>query len=392
MERFLDFQFKKETKLLPLFLNQSFRAVSVTLLSLFSSIYIYKTLFDLTGQEKIAFLVVGIYFLSVYGFKFISNLFAEELSLRLGLKRQIYLGLFFGACCLLILIMSLRWPLLLFLASPFWGISTGFYWFGCHGMMVKLGRDGAFGKEIGMLGMISTLLLLGVPFLGGVLIKLAGYQAFFGASLFFIALAGLSTISMKEEKTRHDTCAAEVFQLFKAHKRAFLAYVGDTMGGVIYAVVIPLYLFLILKKELSLGEFFSLSMIVVAIINLFVGRWTDIKGKKGLIVYGSILQVLAWSARIITRSVSVLFTLDILDRVTGGMVAIPMSVISYEKAIEDHSTGRAVLFRELAITIGGMLTCGLIVIWALLGIELKWIFLIGALSSLLPVLIVKRAQ
>ena len=390
MERFLDFNFKKEAKLLPLFLNQSFRGVAVSLLSLFSSIYIYKTLFDLTGQEKIALLSVYIYYLSAYGFKFISNLFAEELSLRLGLKKQIYIGLFLAAICLGLLVLSLKWPLLLFLASPFWGLSTGFYWFGCHGMMVKVGRDGAFGKEIGMLGMISTLVLLGVPFLGGVLIKLAGYQALFGASLFFVGLAALSSISMKEEKTRHDTCMAEVFQLFKAHKRPFLAYVGDTMGGIIYGVVIPLYLFLILKKELSLGEFFSLSMIVVAIINLFIGRWVDVRGKTGLIVYGSILQVLAWSARIITRSVGVLFTLDILDRVTGGMVAIPMNVTSYEKAIEDHSTGRAVLFRELAITIGGMLTCGLLIIWALLEIELKWVFLIGALSSLLPILVVKR--
>jgi MFS family permease len=392
MERFLDFNFKKETKLLPLFLNQSFRAVAVSLLSLFSSIYIYKTLFDLTGQEKIALLSVFIYFLSAYGFKFISNLFAEELSLRMGLKRQMYFGLFFAAFCLFILMLSLKWPLLLFLAAPFWGLSTGFYWFGTHGMMVKVGHDGAFGKEIGMVSLISTLFLVGVPLLGGILIGLAGYKALFGASLFFIALAALSIRPLKEEKTRHDTCMAEVFSLFKTHKRVFLAYVGDTIGGVIYGIVIPLYLFLILKKELSLGEFFSLSMIVVAVINLFIGRWTDIKGKRGLIVYGSILQVFVWFGRVMTKGIGVLFTLDIFDRVTGGMVGIPLNVMSYEKAIEDHSTGRAVLFRELAITIGAILTCGLLIVWALLGIELRWVFIVGALSSLLPILIVKPRE
>lgn len=389
MERFLDFEFKKETKLLPFFLNQSFRAVSVSLLSLFSSIYIYKTLFERTSQIKIALLAVAIYFLGIYGFKFISNLFAEELSLRLGLKRQIYFGLAFAAACLTILILSLKWPLLLFLASPFWGLSTGFYWFGTHGMRVKLGQEGAFGKEIGMIELISTIFLLAVPFLGGVLIKLAGYQALFGASLFFLFLAALSTIGLKEEKTRHDTCAAEIFQLFKAHKGAFLAYVGDTMGATIYSIVIPLWLFLILKKELALGEFFSLSMVIVAVINLFVGRWTDIKGKKGLIIYGSILQVLVWFGRMFTRGVSVLFILDIADRITGGMVGIPLSVLSYEKALEDHSTGRAILFRESAVTIGGILTCILFMVWVWLGLELQWIFAIGALSSLLPILLVR---
>jgi MFS family permease len=291
--------------------------------------------------------------------------------------------------CLFLLFLSLKWPLLLFLAAPFWGLSTGFYWFGCHGMMVKLGDGAAFGKELGILGSMSTLFLLAVPFLGGVLIGWAGYQALFAVALFFIVLSFLSLWSLKGEKTRHDTCLTEVFQLFRAHKRAFLAYVGDSMGTDIYAIIIPLYLFSILGKELSLGGFFSLSMMVVAIINLFIGRWVDVKGKQGLIVYGSILQVLVWSARMLSKSVGIWFTLDIFDRVTGGMVGIPMNVISYEKAIEDHSTGRAVLFRELAITIGGIFACGLLLIWALLGIDLKWIFIFGALSSLLPILLIK---
>jgi hypothetical protein len=130
-------------------------------------------------------------------------------------------------------------------------------------------------------------------------------------------------------------------------------------------------------------------MVVVATINLFIGRWVDVRGKRGLIVYGSILQVLVWSARMLTKGIGILFTLDIFDRVTGGMVGIPLNVISYEKAIEDHSTGRAVLFRELAITIGGILTCGLLIIWAWLEIDLRWTFIIGALSSLLPILTVK---
>lgn len=392
MERFLDFQIKREIRLLPLFLSQSFRLVAVTLLSLFSSIYIYKTLFSLTGQTKIAFSAVFIYFLSVYGFKFISNLFAEELSLRVGLKKQIYFGLIFSVICLWILFLSLKWPFLLFLASPFWGLSIGFYWFGCHGMMVKLGEGTAFGKELGILGLISTLFLLGVPFFGGVLIGWAGYQALFAASLIFMLLSSLSIWSMKEEKTRHDTCVTEVFQLFRAHKRAFLAYVGNSMGATIYGIIIPLYLFLILGKELPLGGFFSLSMAVVATINLFIGRWVDVRGKKGLIVYGSILQVLVWSARMLSKGVGILFTLDIFDRVTGEMVGIPLNVISYEKAIEDHSTGRAVLFRELAITIGAILTCGLLIIWVWLGIDLKWTFVIGALSSILPILTVRAEK
>lgn len=390
MERFLDFQFRKEKKLLPLFLNESLRGMAVSLLSLFSSIYVYKTLFSLTNQPKIALLAVFIYFLSLYGCKFISNLFAEELSLRLGLKKQIYFGLLFLAICLFILVLSLKWPLLLFLASPFWGLSTGFYWFGRHGLMVKTGREEAFGKELGMIGVISTLLLLGVPFLGGALIGLAGYKALFGTSLFFVVLAAFSVRPMREEKTHYDTSLAEIFRLFKTHKRMVLAYMGNSAAGTIYGVVIPLYLFLILKKELSLGEFFSLSMILVALINLIIGRWVDIKGKRGLIAYGSVFQFLVWLGRSLTQNIKVLFTFDIIDRITGGMVGIPLGVLTYEKAIVGRSTGRAILFREIAITSGAILACILMMILALLGVELKFSFLLAAFFSLLPILIVRR--
>jgi len=389
MERFLDFQFRKEVKLLPLFLNQSLRDVAVSLLSLFSSIYIYKTLFSLTNQPKIAFLAVFIYFLSLYGCKFISNLFAEELSLRLGLKKQIYFGLLFLAICLFVLVLSLKWPLLLFLASPFWGLSTGFYWFGRHGLMVKTGREEAFGKELGMMGVISALLLMGVPFLGGVLIKLAGYKALFGVSLFFVALAAFSVRPMREEKTHYDTSLVEILRLFKTHKRMVLAYMGNSMAGTIYGIVIPLYLFLILKKELSLGEFFSLSMVLVALINLIIGRWVDIKGKRGMLVFGSVASFLVWVGRWLTRNVVGLFVIDIVDRVTAGMTGIPLGVLTYEKALDGHSTGRAILFREIAITSGAILACVLLMALALLEIELKFSFLMAAVFSLLPILIAR---
>lgn len=390
MEKFLDFQFRKEARLLPLFLNQSFRGMAGSLLSLFSSIYVYKTLFSLTNQANIALLAVFIYFLGLYGFKFVSNLFAEELSLRLGLKKQIYFGLLFLATCLVILVLSLRWPLLLFLASPFWGLSTGFYWFGRHGLLAKTGREEAFGKELGMFEVIGALLLLGIPFLGGALIRLAGYKGLFGASLFFVLLAGFSIQPAKEERTRHDTSLAEVLRLFKTHKRTVLAYVGNSAAGTIYTITIPLYLFLILKNEFSLGGFFSLSMILVALVNLIIGRWVDIKGKRGLIAYGSVFQFVVWIGRIVTRNIKVLFTFDIIDRVTGQMVGIPLGVLTYEKALDGHSTGRAVLFREIAITTGAILACFLLMILALLGIGLQFSFLVAAFFSLLPLLIVKR--
>ncbi|MFC1727781.1 MFS transporter [Patescibacteria group bacterium] len=392
MHRFLDFQLRKEIKLWPLALNQTFRGVAVSLLGLFSSIYIYKTIFQLTGQQKLAFLAVFTYFLVLYVFKFIGNLFAEEISLRLGLKKPMYLGLISFAVCFLLMYFSSSLVWLIFLAAPFWGMATGFYWFGSHGLMVKLGREGHFGRESGLVSLVTTLPLIGVPFLGGILIRLVGYQALFGSALIFILLSALALSRIKEVKTRHDTNFIEVFKLFKTHKGPLSGYMGDNIAASTYSIVIPLYLFLILEKELSLGGFFSLSMVVVALLNIIIGRWADVRGNRGLVVYGSIVQAFVWLARIFTRNIGAFFSLDIADRITDTMVAIPLQVSTYQKALDGHSTGRAVLFREISYTIGGFITCLILIIWVILGIELKWFFLVSVVASFLPILSVKKVR
>ena len=112
--------------------------------------------------------------------------------------------------------------------------------------------------------------------------------------------------------------------------------------------------------------------------------------QKKLIVYGSVVQAFVWLARIFTKSVGVFFSLDVADRVTDTMVAIPLQVSTYSKALLGRSTGRAVLFRELGYTLGGLITCVLLIGWVLLGLELKSFFLVAVVASFLPVFSVER--
>lgn len=392
MKKFWDFQFKKETQLLPLFLNQSFRGVAVSLLSLFSAVYIYKTFSSLTGQENLGLLAVFSFFLFLNVFKFIFFLLAEELSLKLGLKKMVYLGLFCLFLGVFSLLFSLKQPVWIFLTPLFWGASVGLYWFGRHGLVIKQGREEDFGKQLGLANALVVIFLLGVPFLGGLLINFAGYRALFIASLCFLFLAALILKSTKDEKTHTDTNLTEVLGLFRTHKRMLVAYMGDAAGTTIYGVAIPLYLFFILKRELSLGEFFSLSMVLVALIDLMIGRWIDIKGKSQVIGFGAILSFLVWLGRFFTVEIGLLLIFDILDRITTGMTGIPLSVLSYEKALDGHSTGRAVLFREIAISFGSVFACFLLILLALAGIDLKYSFLAAAAFCLLPLTILRHEE
>jgi MFS family permease len=377
-----------QTKLFaPLFLNQAFRALALSLPSLFTTVFIYRKILSLSGQENLALLSVFSFFLGIYGFKLLSVFFAEELSLRLGLKRQLYLGLAFSVVCFLTLSFSQQLPSLLLIASPVWGLSVGFYWFGWHGLMIKFGRKGFFGKELGASGAVSALLLAAVPFLGGLLIDLFGYTALFLTSLVFILFSALVARFVKWERTHHDTSPMEVFGLLKTHGRVFFAYAGESASATIYSIVFPIYLFLILQKELAMGEFLTLSMVLVALISLLVGRWVDSRGREVMLGFGSAILFLVWLGRFLTQAVGVLFILDVIDRIADKMVGIPLISWTYEKALDGHSTGRAILFREMAVVSGAVFSCLLLIVMTLLGIELRFVFLASAVLILLPLLV-----
>jgi len=99
---------------------------------------------------------------------------------------------------------------------------------------------------------------------------------------------------------------------------------------------------------------------------------------------------LAWLGRFSVTAAPGLLFFDVLDRIALGMVGMPMTVISFEKAINGHSTGRALLFRETSITLGSILACLSLMALTFIGLPLKGIFLLAALFSLSPLLIVNK--
>lgn len=386
---FFNFFLRTRRKPWPLFLNESCRAMAVSLIGLFSSIFVYKRLILLLEEEKLAFLGVFLYFLVAYLFKFISCLFAEELALRWGLKKQIYFGYLFLALSLGALFFSFTNPWFLLAAPIFLGLSNGFYWFGWHGLMVKTGLSKIFGTALGMSGMLTRIFLIGGPFLGGIAIALAGYPGLFLLIFLFVISGSLTLIKIREEKTHRDTSFWEVWSLFKSHRRTLLAYGGYSLATTIYATTFPLYLFLILKQELSLGGFFSLSMMLAALIDFLVGRWVDMRGRFGPLSLGSVVSFLAWLGRIASRNPSSLLVWDVTDRFAGETVGIPLGVLSYQKALDGHSTGRAILFREVALSLGSMMACLLVLGLIFFGGRLEHAFYLAALFSLSPLLVAK---
>lgn len=375
----------KTKNLLPLFLNESLRGVAVSWLSIFSALFIYQRILEIANPRlALAFVFFS---WSIFGFsKLLGNCLAEELSLKYGLKFQLGLGLVFMMISFALFNLAVKNVSFLVPAMLVWGFSAGVYWFGCHGLMGKLATLGEYGRAFGTSSLIGGVVHFLAPIAGGVLINLGGYRALFLAALGLIVFAFLTLLLLKGEKTHSDTSLKEVLGLFTTHKRVFLAYFSLGALGIIASTAFVLYLSLILKKELVLGEFFSVSILLVALIKFFIGKLVDWQ-KRELIVLGSATRSMVWLGRLLTRNITLLLGLNVVDSLAIGMVGMPLGVLTLEKALDGHSTGRAVLFREVAISLGDVLIGMVLGVLTIFGLPLTFGFVLAIPLALMPILV-----
>lgn len=379
----------KTKKLFPLFLNESLQQVALTWLSIFSSLFIYQRMGEVANKR---FALAFVFFCSsIFAIgKFVGSCLAEELSLKRGLKFQVALGVVFRGITFIFFVWALRNVVFLIPAQFLWGLSAGTYWFGWHGLVGKLGMLGEYGRALGTASLLRSVARFLAPVAGGLLISFGGYQLLFLIAIGLLFLALLPLFALKGERTHQDTSPQEVIRLFFTHKRAFLAYSSIGAVGTIGATVFVLYLALILKRELFIGEFFSVSVILVAVIKFFLGKVVDWR-KKELIVLGSLARSGVWLGRWLTRGIPWLLGLNVVNDLAIGMVSMPLGVLSLEKAIDGRSTGRAVLFREIAISLGDFVTGLVLGIATLLGAPLTFGFVLAVFLALTPTLVrVKR--
>jgi len=370
----------------PLFLNESLRRIAVSWLSIFSSIFIYRTLM-ISFDSRLALTMVFLFW-ALFGLAhLLGNCLAEDLSLKWGLKAQMGLGISLMIPSFLFFFLSSRYLFFLFPAGMVWGLAAGIYWFGWHGEAGKLDDEGKFGQIFGASALWGSVVRFVAPITGGFLITLGGYNWLFGFAIALIILALLALRPLSAKKTHHDTSLKEVIHLFASHKKAFLAYFSLGGLGVITGSSFVLYLSLILKKELAIGEFFSVSLLFVGIVKWKFGQLIDSGKQSRLILLGSLGRACVWLGRLVTGSIPLLFGLNVVNDLGVGMVGMPLGALALKKGIDGHSMGRAVLFREVAGSLGyiviGLVLAGL----AWLGQPLTSGFVLAIPLSLAPILI-----
>ncbi len=387
----LNFLTHKRDGLIPLFLSGVSRRVAAALLSLFSPIYIFQIMKNFGGEQRLAIMIVLLYYLIILFSKLLSLVVAENLSQKAGFKSMIWASFIPFVVFIISLVLTSSWPVLFLVAALAWGIHSGFFWWGYHGYFIKAGDEEYFGHSIGKAGFLETSALVLSPFLGAIAITIFGFNALFFLSGIFMILALFFLGKDHDKRQRRDIVFKDILSLIKSHKSISLAYIGSSAESILYLVVWPLFLFLFFGQVLSLGIIVSAAVFLAAVFSLVVGRWVDKQGERTIVSFGTPLVAISWIIRLVQKSLPAFIVADTLWNFGQKMVVLPLRTLTYKKAVEGGSA-RAILFRETTMTIGGVASLLLFAVWIFLGGGFDKGFIMAAVLSMLPLVAVFKKR
>ncbi len=387
----LNFLQKPKADLMHLFLSGVARRVAVSLLTLFSPIYIYQIGRNLGFPTGPSIIMVLAYFFLGGGVKLITFTISENLSQKIGFKHIIWASGIPFLIFIPAIIFASTYPYLLILAGISWGVHAGFFWWGYHGYFVKTEEKEHFGQSVGEANFLETTASVLAPISGALITNYLGFTPLFILSAAFLAASLVFLGKDHEKRQKRDIKFSEVLALIKKHKYISLSYIGSSAEGIIYTDIWPLFLFLFFGQVISLGAIVSAASLMAAGFSVALGGWVDRQGERRIVAVGAPLTTLAWILRILNKTFPFFVIADSIENFGARMVALPLNALTYKKAAEAEAA-KAILFRETTLIIGAFIAILVLMVWISMGGNLAGSFILGAVFSTFPLLAIFKRK
>ncbi len=372
----IDYSLKREIN--ELYLSAAIRKFGLGMITLFEPIYFYlyfnsirKTLIYLIIQYTLYF------FLAPLGGKIFS---------KIGLKHSILISM--PILCLYYLgLYNISLGLVMVVAIGLLNILFKlFFWPAFHTDFAKFSKREIRGRQTSHLTLITTVVQIMGPLLGGLIIVQFGYPVLF-IIIMILLIVSTFPLFMSPEiyETYSFTYKEAISRLFtKGRLKRTLAFAAQGAESKVAIWIWPLFLFLLFADFAKIGYLTSGVLLISALLTIFLGKQLD-KGKKGLILkIGSILNSSGWLFKIFVSSIPQVFAADAYSRFAQRSLNIPFLTIFYDKAAKRGSyLDEYIIFREMSHSLGAVIMFVLIYfIYGATG-TLIWAFLIAAASSLI---------
>lgn len=361
-----------------LYVSTAIGNLAQAMITLFEPIFLYQAV-GLSITQVLLFMA------AVYAIYIVLIPLGGKIAAQYGYAHSIFFSIPFQILFWLSLIGAQYNDYFLYLAPVLFAIQKTLFWPAWHAILARYADNTQIAREFSFMYAIMSLMQILGPMIGGFL------ALFFGSSSIFIIgslIYGCSAIPLM--------WTAEVFapkvyrykqtwEIYKKYPARFLGYLG--FGEELLVLTIwPIFIFLFVNNYEDLGSFVTLATLVGTGLALLVGVYTDKHSKRRVLRLGNIHYLLSWLVRIPVTTIFGAFLVDGFSRAAKGMVFIPMTAITYERAETEEIMPYVIGF-EQALSLGKFLAATLgAIVFALTGSFIA-LFALAAIFTLLYFLI-----
>ncbi len=222
------------------------------------------------------------------------------------------------------------------------------YWPAYHTDFIISSDQGERGKEFSGLWSLSTLMNILGPLAGGAIIATAGFTPLFIAVIAIIAVSNIplfvAPTSQRRENYSYRT--SFIMPFTKQHIRSTLAYLGFGEEFVMQFIW-PVFLVVVVKSYLKFGGLIALATLLTALATLYIGQVVDHHHQRRALDWGTVLTAVVWLTRPFLHLVAPVFFSDTIGRIAKNTTFVPMTAITYERALtENNVIPRAVFYEQ----------------------------------------------
>ncbi|MEA2065144.1 MAG: MFS transporter [Patescibacteria group bacterium] len=260
------------------------------------------------------------------------------------------------------------------------------FWLPFHTDFAKFTNKSDRGKEVSLMWATRSFLSVIMPIAAGFLIVRFGFNLVFIIAVFLYLSAGIPYLALPRTKERFSWSILETFKNFfsRKNRKLVLANMANGAENCVGIIIWPIFIWQLLSGDyLKVGILSSLIIFIAIILQLVVGKYTDLFDKRKMLRYGSIFCAIGWIIKIFVLTSFQIFFAGAYHSFARIFKDTPFDTLNYEIVADcGHLVDEYTVIKEIAIQIGRILMLSFAIIIAL-KFGLNWTFILAAVASLL---------
>lgn len=374
------FQKHVSRRLEELYLSVAILDFALAAVALFEPVYLYQLGYSL--QHILLFFLltyVAYFFLLPLGGKSVARFGPER---NIALSTILLVGYYTG------LLLTKSYGTMFWVTPFILAFQKTFYWPAYHVDFIRTSDQGERGKEFSALWSLSTIMNVIGPLVGGLIIVSFGFTVLFLGVIGVIVLSNIplfvEPIITRPESLSYWSTLKQPFT--RQHIKSTLAYLGFGEEYVMQFIW-PIFFILIVHNYIKLGGLAALATMVTAVVTLYIGKIVDKHQTRRALTWGTIVTAVVWLTRPFLRLAPAVFLSDTIGRIAKNTTFVPMTAITYERALREKTVVSRAIFYEQGFALAKSVAPAVIIILSLVMPTFTAAFVLAGAVSLLYLLL-----